>query len=598
MNLLLKYKYWMILLCCLLVVCARSSALAGKIHPKLESSLLVSNPEDEVSVIVTLTEQQDISKFKGKDRKILRSWMKRSMQEKADRSQKTLKKFLKQKNAHAVTPFWIFNGIAATLRADEIDELASQPGVESVQLDTLVSQPQPVIANAAPPEWNLGVINATVLWDLGYIGTGVVIAGMDTGVDASHPDLISSWRGGSNSWYDPNGEHATPYDSNGHGTQTMGVMVGGDAGGTAIGVAPGAQWIAVKLFNDQGMASYTVIHLGFQWLLDPDGDPNTDDLPDIVNSSWGFSELVGQCFTEFQTDIQVLKAAGVAVVFSSGNEGPNAYTSISPANYPESFAVGSIDDTLTIADSSSRGPSACNSSIYPEIVSPGVNIKTADLTFGGIFPDSYAYVSGTSIAAPHVSGTMALLLNAYPQLTVAELEESLAQSAEDLGGLGWDNDYGNGLVDVGAAYNLVQSGMSTCLDVDGDGFPGEAGCVIIQDCNDSNSAIYPGAAEIRHDGLDQDCNGYDLTIEILRADYREDRDGIVVWATSSLNSDALLQVDVPGIGVQQMRWSESSQLWKKVVRDASLNGFTPGVPGTEIIVDGHEGAFSATVITR
>ena len=589
---------WIIFLSCMLTFCACTAVQAGKIHPVLAAELQVLNGQDEVSVIVYLTDQQDIHQFKGNNKKIYRSWLKRSLQDKADKSQKGLKKFLQQKKGRKITPFWIVNAIAVTLRADAIDELTKQPGVQSVQLDSSTSQSQPLAAQTAAPEWNLNAINAPVLWAMGHTGAGVVVANMDTGVDGAHQDLITKWRGGSNSWYDPNGEHATPYDKNGHGTQTMGVMVGGDAGGSAIGVAPGASWIAVKLFNDLGMASSSAIHLGFQWLLDPDGDPNTDDLPDVVNNSWGFGELTNQCFSEFQADIQVLRAAGVAVVFSAGNNGPNGFTSISPANNQGSLAVGSVDDTLSIAASSSRGPSACDGTIYPELVSPGVNIRTADLTFGGIFPDSYTNVSGTSIAAPHTSGAMALLLNANPQLSIDELESSLAQSASDLGGLGWDNDFGNGLVDVEAAYNLIQSGVGTCADVDGDGYPGEAGCAVVQDCNDGDPALYPGAVEIRHDAIDQDCNGYDLTIDIIRADYRVARDGLVVWAVSGLGLDALLQVDIPGIGLQPMVWSESRQLWKGVVRDASLNGYNPDTTGMEITVNGHEGALSATVNTR
>ena len=107
----------------------------------------------------------------------------------------------------------------------------------------------------------------------GVRGQGVVIASMDTGVDATHPDLSATWRGGGNSWFDPNGQHATPTDVSGHGTQTMGVMVGRSVGGSAIGMAPDARWIAVKIFNDRGVTTTTMIHRGFQWLLDPDGEP-------------------------------------------------------------------------------------------------------------------------------------------------------------------------------------------------------------------------------------------------------------------------------------------------------------------------------------
>ena len=115
----------------------------------------------------------------------------------------------------------------------------------------------------------------------------MVVATLDTGVDLTHPDLAGAWRGGANSWYDPNGEHpTTPVDVNGHGTWTMGVMVGGDAGGSSIGIAPDAQWIAAKIFNDRGIATTVGIHLAFQWLLDPDGNPATADAPNVVNDSW------------------------------------------------------------------------------------------------------------------------------------------------------------------------------------------------------------------------------------------------------------------------------------------------------------------------
>ena len=109
--------------------------------------------------------------------------------------------------------------------------------------------------------------------------------------------------------------------------------------------------------------------------------------------------------------------ADIAVVFSGGNEGPLPATSISPANYPESLAVGATDSNRNIVNSSSRGPSACDGSSYPEIVAPGLNVRTADLTFGGLFPDSYVNVSGTSFSAPHVSGAIALLHSAFPGLS-------------------------------------------------------------------------------------------------------------------------------------------------------------------------------------
>lgn len=446
-------RSWTISVALIVIAGAVSTSHAGTVHPDLLLQLGSLNPEEEISVIVTLTDQQNLQQFTDRDKKLQRLKIARALRDRADKTQKPLREFLRKKNVRKITPFWIFNGMAVTIRADQVSELAKRPEVRSLRLDGTLTLPQPSPSVAAGPEWNLNAINAPSLWELGYTGTGVVVASMDTGVDYLHPDIGPKWRGGANSWYDPNGEHDAPYDRDGHGTQTMGVMVGGDAGGTSIGVAPGAVWIAAKVFNDAGIATESSIHLGFQWLLDPDGNPDTDDLPDVVNISWGVDERVNECYSVYQPDILALKTAEVAVVVSAGNSGPSLATSISPANYPESFAVGSVDETLQVASSSSRGPSACDGTLFPEIVAPGVNVRTADLTTGGIIPNSYVSVSGTSFAAPHVAGAMALMLSVDPQLTVAEIETALMQSAADKGDPGTDNAYGYGLLDVRAAYN-------------------------------------------------------------------------------------------------------------------------------------------------
>jgi bacillopeptidase F len=448
-------RSWTISIALIVIAGTVSTSHAGAIHSDLLSQLRSLNPEEKISVIVTLTDQQNLQQFTGKDKKLRRSKIVRALRYKADKTQKPLLEFLRKKNVQKITPFWIFNGMAVTIRADQVSELAKRPEVSSLRLDGILTLPHPSPATAGEPEWNLNAINAPALWELGYTGTGVVVASMDTGVDYLHPDIGPKWRGGANSWYDPNGENNTPYDASGHGTGVMGVMVGGDAGGTSIGVAPGARWVAVKIFNDLGQASDSAIHAGYQWLLDPDGNAGTDDAPDIVNNSWGFENKPGECLTEFQPDIQALKASGIGIVFSAGNGGPNEATSISPANYPESFAVGAVDQTRTITSTSARGPSACDDALFPEIVAPGDGIRTADRTLGGIVPDSYVSVAGTSFAAPHIAGAMALMLSVDPQLTVAELETALMQSAVDLGDPGADNAYGYGLLDIAAARNRL-----------------------------------------------------------------------------------------------------------------------------------------------
>ena len=440
---------------CILIPWTTANAQIGKITPELQKTLQSSHPEEEVSVIITLSDKADIRPFKGMPKPFRRAGILRALKNKADLTQRPLMVFLEGRRAKKIKSLWLTNGMAVTVKADVIHELAVLPEVESIRLDAVLQLPDVTYDPLAAPEWNISAIRAPELWNNGFTGAGVVVANMDSGVDINHPDLKDKWRGGTNSWYDPNGEHNAPYDGDGHGTGTMGVMVGGTAGGSAIGVAPDAKWIAVKIFNDAGYAFTSGIHQGFQWLLDPDGDPNTNDAPDVVNNSWGPTGNINECVNEFQEDVSNLRAAGIAVVFSAGNSGPYVSSSASPANYPESFAVGAVDQWDGIALFSSRGPSACDGSIYPDLVAPGVLIRTSDLTFGGSFPNSYVSVSGTSFSAPHVAGAMALLFSAFPNLTVSEIESTLRQSAFDLGICGADHDYGYGLLDVMKTYQLL-----------------------------------------------------------------------------------------------------------------------------------------------
>lgn len=430
-----------------------NQAWAGGIDPELESALQTAKPDQDIPVIVTMADRVDLSVFKDTDRQLRRTKMIQALMTKENVSQLALRTLLASRKAKRIRRLWLINGSAFIANSAVIREIASRPGVESIRLDQALSAPAVTAGVSAAPAWNIGAIHVPDVWGLGYTGSGIVVANMDTGVDTEHPDLAGKWRGGLNSWYDPHGEHATPYDSLGHGTQTMGIMLGGNAGGSSIGVAPGAHWIAAKLFNDAGQAQWSDIHLSFQWLLDPDGDPNSADMPQVVNASWGLLGSTNQCVMEFNDDIHTLKAANIAVVFSGGNEGSAPQTSVSPANNPESFAIGAVDDTQTLANFSSRGASACDGGIYPRISAPGVNINTADLSFGGL--PLYTIVSGTSYAAPHITGTMALLLNAFPNTSVALLESALQQSALDLGEIGADNGYGYGLADAMAAYNYL-----------------------------------------------------------------------------------------------------------------------------------------------
>ncbi len=350
-------------------------------------------------------------------------------------------------------PLWILNGLAVTATPEVIRELARHPDVVEIVPDRIIPGPRLRIAAAHGEDeevgWNLARVRVPDLWSRGIRGEGIVVASLDSGVSRTHPDLAGRWRGGENSWFDPYGDMAQPGDLSGHGTAVMGLLVGGDASGSAIGMAPDAQWIAARIFDRNHNATTVAIHQAFQWLLNPDGDPDTPDAPHVVCNSWSLA--YAGCTLEFQQDLRALRAAGIVPVFAAGNGGPGDATDTSPANNPEAFAVGATDGEDEVYEESSRGPSSCGESVrtFPELAAPGVSVYTASLHA------SYAYATGTSIAAPHVAGGLALLLSAFPDLTPEEQERALRASAVDIGGDGPDNDSGYGRLDLLAAYRWL-----------------------------------------------------------------------------------------------------------------------------------------------
>ncbi len=247
--------------------------------------------------------------------------------------------------ARRVRAFWASPVIALEGRPELIAELSRRSDVVQVRLDQQFALEDPGFQEVPPPQpatdlpWNLAMLDvAQANYGLGLDGHGVVVANLDTGVDWQHPALLTHYRGyrehglavHQGNWHVSTDEPYTyPGDGNGHGTHTMGTMVGDDGQGHRVGVAPGARWIAVKAFNNAGYAYESWLHDAFQWILAPEGDPSL--APDVVNNSWS-SDVSSD--TRFLPDVEALIAAGILPIFAAGNEGPRPGSVGSPASCP------------------------------------------------------------------------------------------------------------------------------------------------------------------------------------------------------------------------------------------------------------------------
>jgi subtilisin family serine protease len=302
-------------------------------------------------------------------------------------------------------------------------------------------------SNDAGPVDSIAEIGAKKVWASGDTGQGITIGSSDTGVDGTHPDLQAGFRGGDDSWYDPWNGTRTPMDHAGHGTHTLGIAVGRNG----IGVAPGAQWMGcVDLDRAYGSPSGYLDCLQFMLAPFPyGGNPFTDgrpeDAPDILTNSWGCMPIEGCDPDTLRPATDALTAAGIYVVASAGNSGPACGTVVDPpAVDPNVMTVGAIDLT-----ESSRGPTP-QGLTKPDLLAPGNAIYSA-------MPGStFGLMTGTSMAAPHVAGVVALMWAANPRLIgdIADTTRILESTADKLATLG-----GNPLPACGSVQGSQSAGL-------------------------------------------------------------------------------------------------------------------------------------------
>lgn len=315
----------------------------------------------------------------------------------------------------------LINGFAGYMSTETIYRIIDDPDIEFISFD---SQVYALLDIAAP------TMEAHFPHDKSYEGEGITIAVIDTGV-APHYDLTRP-KNRLIGFKDFVNNKTAPYDDNGHGTHVAGIIAGNgfSSRGRYVGIAPKANILAIKALNAQGGGNISDVVAAISYAIETKDKYNTK----ILNLSLGTPANVPSDKDPLCKAVDAATKAGLIVIVAAGNSGPKEGTILSPGISKNVITVGAVDDKRTIDPSddtiapfSSRGPTI-EGLMKPDIVAPGVNIRSLSNTS----LDGYLSLSGTSMATPLVSGSVALLLNKYGNLSLEEVRKKLVSSCIDL----------------------------------------------------------------------------------------------------------------------------------------------------------------------
>jgi subtilisin family serine protease len=484
-----KTTLFLIGLCLFLLSGTILADQTSKIHPWVLTNTAAGQ---QAEFFIVLQDRADLSPAFQMSRKIDRgTFVYRTLFDTAQRSQAPIKDWL-QARGIKYQSFYIINALLITAGRDIVDQLAARDDVDRIEGNPVIHNkiPEPItpVSPESPEaiEWNIIKTKAPDMWNLGFTGAGIVVGGADTGYRWTHNALKGKYRGwdGANADHDYNwhdsihsgggscgANSAVPCDDNGHGTHTMGTVLGDDGGSNQIGMAPGAKWIGCRNMNQGNGTPATYIEC-FEFFLAPypiGGNPSQGDpafAPDVTSNSWSCPPSEGCSPTSLQAAVDAQKAAGIMTVAAAQNSGPSCGTVNDPIGiYGSAYTVGSTTNTPNnlLSGFSSRGPADSTNLTKPNIVAPGSSVRSASSSSDG----GYTTLSGTSMATPNVAGGIAIVWSALPaykndqDATETLLNGSalrLPHIVEACGGdyvNGPNNSWGNGLMDVLAAYNAA-----------------------------------------------------------------------------------------------------------------------------------------------
>ena len=476
----------------------------GKIDSDLQNRIQTNSDEQLYPVLVCMTQKYDEVRLQHSTELMTkaqrRAFVISDRQAFCQNAQREVLDFLNsyqdERFVTEVKPFWSFNGFGCKANAEVIRQLAERRDVAWIVLDEerpMIPQgerPRPMTAKELA--WHVEKVNAPSVWNYngtGYTGNGVVVALIDTGVNYNHVDISNSmWDGGSefpHHGYDIYNQDNDPMDDHGHGSHTAGIVAGQGNAGTQTGVAPGAKIMALKMLGAEGEGSDAQLIESVEFALAHGADVISLSLGESGIGACGFYREV------FETALD----AGVAASTAAGNDGQIQYTYPIPNNvnapgncpppwlHPDQknlveggltavISVGATNSNDSHCDFSSVGPvtwaygenvgeyndypyqngdATQPGLIRPDISAPGENITSLNYANN----NGYVVFDGTSMATPCVTGVLALLLEANPELTPAELDSIIELTSVRVGNSKKDNRVGAGRIDALAAVNAL-----------------------------------------------------------------------------------------------------------------------------------------------